>query len=69
MGIGRFLVGSALLFAGWMVVLSAAVTVVGLPIGVMVVAAALELLFGPSSRRGRRPGPPRGIQAPEGRGT
>jgi hypothetical protein len=46
MGIGRFLIGSALLFAAWMLILSAAVTVVGLPLGVMVLAAGLELMLG-----------------------
>jgi hypothetical protein len=33
MNIGRFLIGSALVFTGWMLMLSAAITVVGLPIG------------------------------------
>lgn len=56
MGIGRFLIGSSLLFTGWMLMLSAAVTVVGLPLGLMVLAAALELLVAPSKRRGRRTG-------------
>lgn len=57
MGIGRFLVGSALLFIGWMVILSAAITVVGLPVGLAVLALGLDLLISP-----RRKGPERGAQ-------
>jgi hypothetical protein len=49
--IGRFLIGSALLMAGWMILLSAPITLVGLPIGLMVLAAGLELMKGPSNRR------------------
>jgi hypothetical protein len=54
MGILRFLVGSALMFVGWMVGLSAAITVVGLPLGLAVMALGLELMVGSrSSRSGR----------------
>jgi hypothetical protein len=51
--IGRFLIGSPLVFTGWMLMLSAAITVVGLPIGLAVLAGGLELMLGPRSR-GRR---------------
>ena len=50
MGIIRFLFGSSLVFLGAMVGLSAAITVVGLPIGVAVVGAGLQLMFAPSRR-------------------
>ena len=50
MGIARFLVGSSLLFIGAMVGLSAAITVVGLPIGLAMVAYGLELMVGPRGR-------------------
>jgi hypothetical protein len=51
MGIGRFLIGSALLFLGWMLILSAVVTVVGLPLGLAVMAVGLDLVVGPRSKR------------------
>jgi hypothetical protein len=44
--IGRFLIGSLLLMGGWMLLLSAPVTVVGLPLGLIVLAAALQLMVG-----------------------
>jgi predicted Co/Zn/Cd cation transporter (cation efflux family) len=47
----RFLMGSALLFVGTMVMASAAVTVVGLPVGMFVFAAGLQLLMAPSRPR------------------
>ena len=50
MGILRFLVGSALVFLGSMVGLSAAITVVGLPIGLAMVGGGLQLMFAPSRR-------------------
>ncbi len=56
MGIGRFLIGSSLVFVGWMLMLSATITVVGLPIGLMVLAAGLNLMFARSNRRSRRTG-------------
>jgi hypothetical protein len=56
MGIGRFLIGSSLVFVGWMLMLSAAITVVGLPIGLMVLAAGLNLILARSNRRSRRTG-------------
>jgi hypothetical protein len=61
MSIGRFLIGSSLVFVGWMLMLSAAITVVGLPIGLAVLAAGLELMLAPRSGRGTgKPG--EGIQ-------
>ncbi|HKX25341.1 MAG TPA: hypothetical protein VJP08_03385 [Actinomycetota bacterium] len=45
-GIGRFLLGSILLMAGSMLALSGAITIVGLPLGLIVVAMGLDLLFG-----------------------
>jgi hypothetical protein len=48
--ITRFLIGSTLLMTGCMLVLSAAITVVGLPVGLMVLAAGLELMRAPSDR-------------------
>jgi hypothetical protein len=51
MGIGRFLIGSSLVFAGMMLVLSAAVTIVGLPLGLIVLGAGLQMMFAPSNRR------------------
>ena len=61
MGIVRFLVGSSLMFVGWMVGLSAAITVVGLPVGLAVMALGLELLVG---SRGGRSGGSRGHAEP-----
>lgn len=57
--IGRFVIGSALLMVGWMILLmvgwmillSAPITLVGLPIGLIVLAASLELMLGPRNRR------------------
>ena len=43
----RFLIGSTLLMIGCMIVASAAITVVGLPLGLAVLGAGLELLVGP----------------------
>jgi hypothetical protein len=50
MGIVRFLIGSSLLFIGAMVGLSAAITVVGLPIGLVMVGMGLELMVGSRGR-------------------
>lgn len=50
MGIARFLIGSFLVFAGWMVIPLAAVTVVGLPIGLILLGAGLQLMVAPSRR-------------------
>lgn len=47
----RFLIGSTLLMVGGMVGLSAAITVVGLPIGVIIAGMGLQLMFAPSARR------------------
>jgi hypothetical protein len=52
--IGRFLIGSTLLMVGGMVALSAAITVVGLPIGLIIVGMGLQLMLGPSGRRSRQ---------------
>jgi hypothetical protein len=46
MGVIRFLIGSSLIMAGGFLVLSGAVTVVGLPLGLIVVGAGLELMIG-----------------------
>lgn len=54
MSIGRFLIGSSLVFAGWILMLSAVVTIVGLPIGLAVLAAGLELVLAPRRRSLRR---------------
>jgi hypothetical protein len=62
--LGRFLVGSALLWVGGTLVLSAAITVVGLPIGLIVVGAGLQLMLAPSS-----PGPSTRPRAPGGSGS
>jgi hypothetical protein len=56
MSIVRFLVGSSLMFVGWMIGLSAAITIVGLPVGLAVMALGLELLVGSSGRRSGREG-------------
>lgn len=48
----RFLLGSSLLFVGGMVGLSAVVTVVGLPIGLIIAGAGLQLMLGPNDGRG-----------------
>jgi hypothetical protein len=47
----RFLIGSSLLFVGTMVIASAAITVVGLPIGMFLLAAGMQMLVGPRSDR------------------
>jgi hypothetical protein len=52
--IGRFLIGSTLLMVGCMVGLSAAITVVGLPIGLIIVGVGLQLMFAPSGGRSRQ---------------
>jgi hypothetical protein len=54
MRIGRFLIGSTLLMVGGMVGLSAAITVVGLPIGLIIVGMGLQLMFAPSGGRSRQ---------------
>ncbi|MGH2710898.1 MAG: hypothetical protein ACRDH9_06825 [Actinomycetota bacterium] len=46
----RFLVGSTLLFIGVNVIASAAITVVGLPIGLAVFGAGLQLMVGRRDR-------------------
>jgi hypothetical protein len=51
--IGRFLIGSFLVMAGGGLVLSAVVTVVGLPLGLLVLAAGLDLMLTPRNRRTR----------------
>jgi hypothetical protein len=56
MSIVRFLIGSSLVFTGWMLVLSAAITVVGLPLGLIVVGAGLSLMLAPSNRGSRGAG-------------
>jgi hypothetical protein len=43
----RFLIGSAMLMMGWVLAASAVITVVGLPLGVVVFGAGLELMVGP----------------------
>lgn len=43
----RFLIGSALLMTGCVLVASAVITVVGLPLGLVVLGAGLELMVGP----------------------
>jgi hypothetical protein len=45
----RFLIGSTLVMVGSMIGLSAAITVVGLPIGVILVGMGLQVLFGRSA--------------------
>jgi hypothetical protein len=55
----RFLIGSAMLMMGWVLAASAVITVVGLPLGVVVFGAGLELMVGPrhnGSTAGRREG-------------
>jgi hypothetical protein len=54
MTIVRFLIGSALLFVGSMIMLSGAITVVGLPIGLAILAVGLELMLSPGNRSSRR---------------
>lgn len=44
----RFLIGSSLVMVGSMVGLSAAITVVGLPIGVILVGMGLQMMVGRS---------------------
>jgi hypothetical protein len=51
--IGRFLLGSFLLMPGCLLILSAPITVVGLPLGLMVLAAGLDLMLAPRNRRTR----------------
>ncbi len=51
----RFLIGSTLLMVGGMVVLSAAITVVGLPIGLIIVGMGLQLMLAPGGGRSRQP--------------
>lgn len=46
----RFLIGSSLLMTGGVLIASAAITVVGLPLGLVVFAFGWELLVGQSSR-------------------
>jgi hypothetical protein len=43
----RFLIGSAMLMMGWVLAASAVITVVGLPLGLVVFGAGLELMVGP----------------------
>jgi hypothetical protein len=47
----RFLIGSSLLFVGMMIGLSGAITLIGLPLGLAVAAAGLELLVGSKTNR------------------
>jgi hypothetical protein len=47
----RFLVGSSLLFLGAIVGLSGAITLIGLPIGLALVGAGLQLMMGSGDRR------------------
>ena len=51
MRLGRFLIGSTLVMAGCLLALSGAITVVGLPIGLMVLAAGLDLMLASGRRR------------------
>ncbi len=46
-GITRFVLGSSLVMIGGMVGLSAAITVIGLPIGLAMVGFGLQLLIAP----------------------
>ncbi|MDQ4005119.1 MAG: hypothetical protein M3135_02305 [Actinomycetota bacterium] len=48
-GIARFVIGSSLVLIGAMIGLSAAITVIGLPIGVAVVGFGLQLLIAPKT--------------------
>jgi hypothetical protein len=47
----RFLVGSSLLFLGAIVGLSGAITLIGLPIGVALVGAGLQVMMRPGDPR------------------
>jgi hypothetical protein len=51
-GIGRFVIGSVLLMVGAMVALTGAITIVGLPLGLIVLAVGLDLMLAPRRRRG-----------------
>jgi hypothetical protein len=51
--IGGFLIGSFLVMAGGGLVLSAVVTVLGLPLGLLLLAAGLDLMLTPRNRRTR----------------
>ena len=51
MGIARFLIGASLLFVGMMLVPLAAVTIVGLPFGLIVLGAGLQLMVAPRNSR------------------
>jgi hypothetical protein len=50
MRIVRFFFGASLLFVGMMLVPLAAVTVVGLPFGLIILGAGLQLMVAPSRR-------------------
>ncbi|HEV3474526.1 MAG TPA: hypothetical protein VG602_04090 [Actinomycetota bacterium] len=50
MRIVRFLMGACLFFAGMLIMPLGAVTVVGLPFGLIVLGAGLQLMVAPSSR-------------------
>jgi hypothetical protein len=54
----RFLIGSSLLFIGTMVMAAGAITLIGLPIGIFLLAAGLQMLVGDDRGPGRR-GTPR----------
>jgi hypothetical protein len=47
----RFLIGSSLLFLGTTVMASGAITLIGLPVGMFVFAAGMELLVGSGTKR------------------
>ncbi len=49
--ITRFLMGSALLVVAWFVMLLGAITIVGLPIGLIIFAVAMQVLLAPGARR------------------
>ncbi len=50
----RFLIGSTLVMVGGMVGLSAAITVIGLPIGVILVGVGLQMMVGRSAGQSPR---------------
>jgi hypothetical protein len=56
----RFLIGSSLVFLGTMVMASAALTVIGLPLGLVVFAAGLQLLLHTRGDLGRPSSPREG---------
>jgi hypothetical protein len=53
----RFLIGSSLLFVGTMVMAAGAITLIGLPVGIFMLGAGLQLLVGEDRGAGRRGSP------------